>query len=352
MKSLEASTQVEFASQDINEKHLRTFVFPGDRPAVPLLFSVEARAEELPPWDGPDYQFSAYPSLYFADGTCLQDRFLCFSPGTHDWERQELYLRPRLATKRICINYFFEHKAGRVAYRNALMEPVAARPEPDRRIVLLGDSNVLTSHLAQRDHVATLLQQRLAAARPDLKIEVENEGCNGESIKTLLERKRYERDILTLGNIHVAFIRYGYNDRKIYGAPEFERLQRELIRRLRADFPAIKIVLETGTFIDYPAHYNLDINPLMAPYHETTRRMATDVDGLVDVYARMQQETANGNWDFRYRNHPQWKLVLDGRFDAEHAFAPEYYSNPHHTLPCNRLIAQAEYDVLIQNRLL
>jgi hypothetical protein len=44
---------VEFESPDIHQKHVRTFVFKADRPAVPLLFSVEARADGIPEWDGP-----------------------------------------------------------------------------------------------------------------------------------------------------------------------------------------------------------------------------------------------------------------------------------------------------------
>ena len=341
---------VTFASAGINEKHFRTFVFTGEFPAVPLCISAEAQAEGIPDWDGPDYQFSLNPQFYYADNSCLNECYLCFAPGNHGWQRQSLYLRPRLPLKRITVTYFFEHKAGRVAYRDVRIEPVPARPEPERRILLLGDSNVITSYLDPAVRVEACLQALLAATVPGLLIEVENGGRSGESFQTLLEQKRYERDVLTLGCVDIAFLRYGANDRKIYGAAEFARLQREVIRRLRADFPGIRIVLETGTFLDYPAHYNTDVNAAMAPYHEATRALAPEADAVLDVYELMKRATAGGNWDLRYRSHPQWKLILDGRFDAEHNFAPDYYSNPHHTPPCNRLIARAEHDLIVSKK--
>src|SRR5512133_2856758 len=99
MQPIRVSTNVEFESAGISEKHLRAFCFPapdgGSWPAEPLLFSVESRAE-LAENDGPDYPYSAYADIYYDDNSILSERYLCFAPGTHDWQRLEMYLRPRL----------------------------------------------------------------------------------------------------------------------------------------------------------------------------------------------------------------------------------------------------------------
>jgi lysophospholipase L1-like esterase len=353
MEEITVPTVVEFVSAGLNHKHLRAFVFPVDLPALPLQFSVESRAE-LGDGDGPDYQYSAYVDIYYADDSVLSETYLCFAPGRHDWQRLEMYLRPRLPIKRLVIYYFFEHKDGLVAYRNARIAPCELPPEPDCRIVLVGDSNTITSYLPPSQRVDGVLQRRLAAGFPGKRIEVENAGLGGESIKELLTRKRYERDLQTLGRADVFVISYAGNDANAYGPDEFERQQRELVRRLRTDFPAAKIILETTGYFDHPAHYTIDYNARMQPYTEATRRIAADgsdgggADALLDIYQTMQQRTAAGDWDFRYRVHPQWKLTLDARYDAELGQSPAYYTNPHYNPRGTRLIADAIHDLVMQ----
>ena len=62
----------------------------------------------------------------------------------------------------------------------------------------------------------------------------------------------------------------------------------------------------------------------------------------------MQQRTAAGDWDFRYRAHPQWKLTLDARHDAQLGQSPAYYTNPHYNPRGTRLIADAVYDLVVE----
>ena len=271
MEEINVPTVVEFASAGINHKHLRAFVLPVDWPACPLRFSVESRAQ-LGDGDGPDYQYSAYVDIYYADGSVQSETYLCFDPGRHDWQRLEMYLRPRLPIKRLVIYYFFEHKDGLVAFRNASITPCQLPSEPDRRIVLVGDSNTITSYLHRSQRIDGVLQHRLTATYPGKRIEVENSGVGGESLKGLLSRKRYERDLQTLSRADVFVICYAGNDANAYGPDEFERQQRELIRRLRTDFPAAKIIVETTGHFDYPAHYSIDYN---APHAAVYRGNAT-----------------------------------------------------------------------------
>ena len=262
-----------------------------------------------------------------------------------------MYLRPRLAMKRAVLYYFFEHKQGTVAYRNASLASCPLRPEPDKRIVLIGDSNTITSYMPRSQRVDGLLEARLAENRPGLKIDVENAGLGGESVRGLLTRKRYERDILTLGRADIFVICYAGNDANAYGPEEFEKQQRELIRRLRQDFPAARIILQTTGYYDFPAHYAIDYNARMQPYTEVTRRLARigpaggGADGLVDVCAIMQARVERGDWDFRYRCHPQWKLTLDSRLDGELGKDASFYTNPHYNPRGTRLIADAIHDL-------
>jgi len=343
---------VEFQSKDINEKHLHSVVVVKDIPAAPFVFSAESRSEGVPEWDGPDYQYSMVTKLFFEDGSQFDDTHLDFSPGTHGWERRERYCRARVGLTKVQVDYFFEHKVGKVAYRNFTMAEAPPRPEPDRRVVLLGASNVITSYLAPEDRVDAMLTAKLKQARPEVDIDVENAGVGGDTVKRFLETKRYERDLLTLDRIDILFISYGGNDSSRYDVDTFTQLHRELIERLRSDFPGVRIILQTGTWVDYPKHYNRDMNAQFGPYYDALRGLSNVADGLLDVCEVLKREAENGNWDMRYRNTQVGKLILDDRFDAGHEDDPTWFSNIHHTPAANRLIAQAACDYVVKNKLL
>ena len=343
---------VEFESKDINEKHLHSVVFVGEVPAVPLRFSAESRAEGIPEWDGPDYQYCMVTKLFLEDGSQFDDTHLDFSPGTHGWERRERYCRARIPVTKIQVDYFFEHKKGKVAYRNFRIEVATPRPEPQRRVVLLGASNTITSYLRPEDRLDAMLEGKLKEACPALDIDVENAGVGGDTVKRFLESKRYERDLLTLGRIDVIFISYGGNDSNRYDVETFETYHRELITRLRADFPDTKVILHPGTWVDYPKHFDRDMNAQLKPYYDVLRKLAPAADGVLDIPEVLRREVENGNWDLHYRNNPVGKLILDDRFDEGHEDDPTWFSNIHHTPNANRLIAQAEFDYLLENKLL
>jgi acyl-CoA thioesterase-1 len=178
-----------------------------------------------------------------------------------------------------------------------------------------------------------------------LRIEVENAGLGGETAKALLARKRYERDLLTLGRADVFVISYAGNDVRSYGPAEYEGYLRDMIARLRSDFPEARIVLQTAGYYDYPEHYAFDQNSRQAGHMEVVRKLAAagpgGADALLDFYEITERLARGGDWDIRYRSHPQWKLVLDGRYDAELGGSAEYFSNPHYNRRGTGLIAEA-----------
>jgi acyl-CoA thioesterase-1 len=342
---------MRFESKDIFQKHVRSVVVVKDVGAVPMRFSAQSRARGIPPWDGPDCQYTIYTQLFMADGSEFTYTYLDFNPGTHGWERVECFVRPRLPIWKIQVNYFFEHKRGTVEYRDFRIEEAGPRPKPDRRVVVLGDSNCITSYLAPADRVDAMLAARLAKAYPSLRVDVENAGHNGDTVKRFLDAKRYERDLLTLDRIDVLFVRFGLNDRGAYGVDVFAKCHRELIRRLRRDFPKAKVILETGTYVDYPKHSDRDWNRDMKPYWDALRSLGCEADGVLDIWDVMRRETRKGDWDLRYRQTPMGKLIVNRRFDRGHEDDPKWFSNIHHTPAANRVIARAECDHITGNRL-
>jgi len=343
---------VTFESRDIYEKHVHSHVIVKGVPAVPLLLSAESCAKGIPLHDGPDYQYSICTGLFYTDGSTFNHTYLDFSPGTHGWERVECYYRRRLPIVKMQVDYFFEHKKGRVGYRNFRIDEAPRRPEPDRRVVLLGDSNVITSYLAPKDRVDAMLGAALAKTYPSLRVEVENAGRGGDAVKPFLETRRYERDLLTLGRIDVIFVCFGGNDRSRYDVKTFVAFQRRLLRRLREDFPGIRVVLETGVYVDYPRHFDRDRNREMKPYWDAVRSLADTADGVLDIWDVTRRETKRGNWDLRYRQTPMGKLILNRRFDRGHENDPSWFSNIHHTPNANRIIAEAECEYIVKHRLL
>ncbi|MFB3892534.1 MAG: hypothetical protein ACE15C_10985 [Phycisphaerae bacterium] len=70
-------------------------------------------------------------------------------------------------------------------------------------------------------------------------------------------------------------------------------------------------------------------------------------DALLDVFELMRRRVAAGDWDFRYRAHPQWKLTLDGRHDATLGTSPAYYTNPHYNPRGTKLIADVLHEMIL-----
>ena len=66
----------------------------------------------------------------------------------------------------------------------------------------------------------------------------------------------------------------------------------------------------------------------------------------------LRREVEAGNWDLHYRSNPIGKLILDDRFDEGHEDDPAWFSNIHHNPNANRIIAQAEFDYIMEEGLL
>lgn len=167
---------------------------------------------------------------------------------------------------------------------------------------MLGDCTLATSYLPLRLKNETRLTEALKRRFPDERVSVSNEGLDGEAVSGFL--RRYERTMARYPDVDYLLIRYGVNDRRADGPDGFRANLRALLDRLRADYPAARILLETGMFVDYPAHYAWDRNAVVQPIYAVIRELATtDCLPLVDIYERMQAETMAGNWDLRVRGY-------------------------------------------------
>jgi lysophospholipase L1-like esterase len=170
------------------------------------------------------------------------------------------------------------------------------------RIVMLGDCTLATTYLPAAFKNETRLAHALTARYPHDRIEVINEGLDGESVQDFL--RRYPRVVRRVGTPDYVIVRYGVQDRRRYGVAGFRHQLQALCDRFRTDFPHVRIVLETGIYVDYPAHYEFDRNRVLQPLYNVIRELGRQYSfPVVDIYERMARETTNGNWDLRVRGY-------------------------------------------------
>lgn len=213
------------------------------------------------------------------------------------------------------------------------------------RIVLFGGSSVLTSYLPEEAKHHVVLQALLHDAYPDQAMEIKNWADNGEFIARYLLRGTYEKHREVQPGIDVAIIRFGTNDQKRMTVPEYHRQLEKFLALLRRDFPGIQIVLETGIYVDFPAHYRFDRNQILNPYWEVSREIARrDGYPLVDYFEAGRRETKNGHWDLRVRRG----LVFDTASDTGRENDPNWFSDIHPNPAGVRLAAVEEVRVLKQ----
>lgn len=201
-------------------------------------------------------------------------------------------------------------------------------------IIMIGDCTLATDYLPKRLRNETLLQERLRQLYPHDAVTVTNEGLEGETVAQFL--KRYARTFARNAPPDYIIIRYGVNDRKAYGVEGFRARLEELCARLRHDFPRARLVLETGIYVDYPAHYEFDRNAVLQPIYEVIRELArTQGDALVDIYERMRRETEQGNWDLRVRGYgvvddeiPIYNASLDHLHEGDVRWWTNIHPNP------------------------
>lgn len=170
------------------------------------------------------------------------------------------------------------------------------------QILMLGDCTLATSYMPPRLKSETRLAEALRVRYPHDTFNIINEGLDGESIASFL--RRYERTLARHTAPDYILIRYGVNDRKRYGVYGFRLHLEELCQKLTSDYPQIRILLETGVYVDYPTHYAFDRNRRLQPIYDVIRDLSKRKGfALVDIYERMQRETENGNWDLRARGY-------------------------------------------------
>ncbi len=197
--------------------------------------------------------------------------------------------------------------------------------------MLLGDCTVATTYLPYHARSEAVLARLLQGQYPDDQLAIINEGLDSETAAAFL--RRYDRTFARHPQPDYLLIRYGVNDRREYGVASFALQLAELVQRLQSDFPAARIVLETGIFVDYPDHYEFDRNTVLAPIYAVVRALAAaEALPLVDIYARMQRETAAGNWDLRVRGYgvvDEDIPVLGAGQDHLHAGDVRWFTNIH-----------------------
>lgn len=224
-----------------------------------------------------------------------------------------------------------------------------AEHEGKQQILLMGDSTCIGSVCRVTDpqgpHLEEVIRLLLAAEKDLPPTNVINQGRDGEFIHGLLTSGRYDRDISKLPGIDYVFIRYGLNDnsKRQDFATNFPKDFRELIGRLRKDFPSAKII--PMTIIPYiSAEKDEQINSLVREVAESENL------SMFDVYTRYAAELKQGPNMLNYRRFPLDKIpekhrewvkplvkgdrvvVMDNRLDAHFGELPGWFSDRHPNL--------------------
>ncbi|MFB3891945.1 MAG: SGNH/GDSL hydrolase family protein [Phycisphaerae bacterium] len=175
----------------------------------------------------------------------------------------------------------------------SLTEAGSSRPAEDETVILhLGDSFSAGIYLPTEERLHTLLQDMLVKALPGRKVRQINLAADGEYIKELLAGNRYRKVLAeNYPRVDIAVIRHGANDSR-FGTPEdFKKQLAALCDALVKDYPGVKIILSTGTYLKG----NEDVNKKQyGPYWQATRDLAKERSlPLVDVYARFEKEQSD-----------------------------------------------------------
>lgn len=222
-------------------------------------------------------------------------------------------------------------------------------PEGSFAIALLGDCTVYSGYLPPSQRLCAVLARSLTEPGFEIPAFVYDLSRDGMSVENLLSR--YERDVLSVPRIDMAFIRYGITDRKDYGAKRFIQLLGQLCQKLEKDFPNVQIVIETGIYVDYPEHYPFDRNAKLAPLYARAKQFAIDHGHrLVDIYGELESRTIEGDWDWRIRGLGIGRptSLHNARRDHLHEGDSDWFFNIHPNKKCIRLIAEMERDVVME----
>jgi|GEM_PF-2392181 len=226
----------------------------------------------------------------------------------------------------------------------------AAEPDPATalRVALLGDCTVACTYLPPANQPQNHLAVRLRRAYPHQSFLIRNLAADGQSADEFLHSARFAEQFRPPPRWDAAFIRYGINDRKRHGISGCIRHLGALCQAIQEHHPGIAIILETGIWVDYPAHYLWDRNARLGPLYEAMREFAHSAGlPLVDIYKNMEVETRRGNWDLRVRGLPSPQhLIVDDSFDSFFGDDPAFFTNIHPNSQCLALIAEWEVAAL------
>ena len=214
-------------------------------------------------------------------------------------------------------------------------------------ILMLGDCTLACAYMPKALSSERRLAAALARRYPGQRLAVANEGLDGETIAGLL--RRYERTLARHPAPDYVLIRYGVNDRREHGAEGFCMRLEELCDRLQDDVPGVRIILETGIYVDYPRHYEFDRNRVLQPIYDIIRRLGWErAYPVVDIYERMKRETEAGNWDLRVRGYgvvDEEVPVLGAGQDHLHGHDVRWFTNIHPNSAGMLVIADEEAQV-------
>lgn len=216
------------------------------------------------------------------------------------------------------------------------------------QILLLGDSTTEASipkrAAPDEPQFEDTLRILLATERDLPPCDVYNEGVSGEFIRRLLDT-RYDKAVKTKPQADYIFIRYGINDiaKREKFTENFPKDFRELLTRLRKDFPNAKLI--PMTTIPYSAEStHADINALIKKIAEEEKL------ACFDIAPRYLAELQKGPNMLNYRRYALSKVpenlralatpyvqpgadpqivVLDNRLDAIFGDLPGWFSDRH-----------------------
>ncbi len=185
---------------------------------------------------------------------------------------------------------------------NGGLATARAEHEGKVQVLLLGDSTTEESvprrHHPAGPHFEDVIRLLLATEKDLPPVNVINLGLSGEFIHGLLTN-RYDKVVPKLPGVDYVFIRYGLNDnsRREDFANNFPKDFRDLIGRLRKDFPQATII--PMTVIPYlPPDASARINGLIKKVAEEEKLM------LFDIYPRYAAELVHGPNMLNYRRFP------------------------------------------------
>jgi lysophospholipase L1-like esterase len=240
------------------------------------------------------------------------------------------------------------------------LSPILEAEEARQEVVIVhfGDSTCITGYLPKDQRVEAVLNRELANFYRHQSIVSHNVAAGGDYIRRFLDNGRYEKVVKDkIPHIDIALIRYGHNDQKHCEPIEFKRHLKEFCDFLWKDYPGVRVVLETNTWVD-PEHHSGDqkatirFNERMNSTWEVVRQLASERKyPLVEIYEQKKKETMARNWDQRIRNQQLsqdkfGRRILDGSKDAEMKVVPGWFVDNHPNANGVKIIADEEFKTI------